>query len=191
MLVFLDHLAIVWCSEGQNWHLWLSLQLAFACCQTWGLHIRPRILHTQHSTPAVCSILRPSSRCGLARGILVRGPPMRCTSSSSASSCISSSSAPGRTVDQPPLLPRPATPCKRPQRLQRLSARSTAPAVAALAALLLVLLAAAPARGQICTTTINYGASIGDTSRQTSPADLPIFVGSFAILSQDPRVRCG
>jgi hypothetical protein len=55
---------------------------------------------------------------------------------------------------------------------------------------LLALLCAAPpvARAQICSTTIQYGASLGDTTRPVSNVDLPIFVGTFSILSQDPRV---
>jgi hypothetical protein len=57
--------------------------------------------------------------------------------------------------------------------------------------LLLLLLAAAapwPAVGQICSVTIQYGASIGDTLRNVSSAELPIFVGSFSMLSQNRQV---
>jgi hypothetical protein len=67
-----------------------------------------------------------------------------------------------------------------------------APAAAAAAALMLVLLAAAAAPrvgAQICSVTIQYGASIGDTLRNVSSKELPIFVGSFSMLSLDNQVR--
>jgi len=90
----------------------------------------------------------------------------------------------------PPLEQR--TPLQRTRKPSAPAAPSAAAAPSALLLLLLVVATAAPppgARAQICSTTIQYGASIGDTVRAVSSAELPIFVGSFSILSQDPAVN--
>jgi hypothetical protein len=40
----------------------------------------------------------------------------------------------------------------------------------------------------LCSATINYGASVGDSSKQQA-AEVPIFVGSFSLVSQQAQVR--